>query len=70
MKRGTNSSCQHKKKKTTDAVSSGKVKAEIEITKVKLFTHGTSMKYQRVKCHTDGEVPGLSNGAASFTRKG
>jgi len=51
-------------------VSSEKVKAEIEITKVKLFTHGTSMKCQRVKCRTDGEVPGLSNGAASFTRKG
>lgn len=45
------------------------MKAETEITEIKLFTHGTSLKYQRVKCHASGEVPGLSNGAASIRRK-
>lgn len=54
----------------TDRTPSGKVKAEIEITEIKLFTHGTSFKCQRVKCHAGGEIPGLRNWAASIQKKG
>jgi len=40
---------------------SGKVKAEAEITEIKLFTHGTGLKCPGAKCHAGEEIPGLSN---------